>query len=217
MRGVKLYLVRHGLTDWNLQNRFQGHTDTALNEIGQAEAAALARRLKSETLHTIYSSDLARTTETAAPIALERGQALYLDPRLREINLGIFEGNTWAENETLYPEEARAWHLDRDNAPPNAESLSQFRQRMQAVLTSVHQKHQDQAVLFVTHGGNIRMLLCIGLGLNPKSHYWRFNIGNAALTRVTYYGDSMTIDCINSDWHLYKNGLRIGQDRYAEQ
>src|ERR1019366_1741101 len=105
-----VFMTRRGETDWNVEGRWQGHTDTPLNENGRAQARAVAEALRSEGVPAIVSSDLARAHETAQIIGASLGIAVaYVDADLRERMFGVFEGLTRAECERLHPEAWRAW------------------------------------------------------------------------------------------------------------
>ena len=93
------YLVRHGETDWNLTERIQGQVDVPLNATGRRQVSHLAKRLTDLPLDAIYSSDLARTHETARIIAADRDIAIATDPDLREFSFGEWEGLTAEEIE----------------------------------------------------------------------------------------------------------------------
>ena len=97
------YLVRHGETDWNLNERIQGQTDTPLNATGRRQADLLGRRLDDVHFDAMYSSDLARTYETAQLVAKGRDLAIVADPDLREFSFGEWEGLTDAEIEARQP------------------------------------------------------------------------------------------------------------------
>ncbi|NJO82567.1 MAG: histidine phosphatase family protein, partial [Blastochloris sp.] len=89
---ITLWLVRHGVTDWNEQKRYQGHSDIGLNDTGKRQAQQIAQRLASEKLHVIFSSDLTRAMETAEIIAAPHKLTIQPEPNFRETNFGLFEG-----------------------------------------------------------------------------------------------------------------------------
>ena len=91
---MRVLLVRHAPTAWNLARRFQGHADTPLDDLGRRQTARLADRLSGEPISAIYASDLRRASETAAIIATEVGAMVMLEPRLRELSFGVWEGLT---------------------------------------------------------------------------------------------------------------------------
>ena len=100
MSGITEFIVvRHGETAWNAQGRIQGHLDSPLNEEGLAQALLVGDRLAREPFAHLYSSDLGRALQTAQPIADHSGRPARIDARLRERNLGVFQGLTGAECE----------------------------------------------------------------------------------------------------------------------
>jgi len=101
---MTLLLARHGETDWNRERRWQGHSDTPLNDAGREQARALALELADERLDALYSSDLARSAETAEIVGGALGLAVRLDRRLREVDVGEWSGLTRGEVEERYPE-----------------------------------------------------------------------------------------------------------------
>ncbi|MHB0939990.1 MAG: histidine phosphatase family protein, partial [Armatimonadota bacterium] len=120
---MKLYLIRHGQTDWNLAQRFQGQSDIPLNEIGRRQANALADRLSSQPFEVAYSSDLQRALETAKVIAGDRLE-IKTDLRLREMDFGDWEGATYNKIKEECPGALTTWEDDvYKNAPPNGETL----------------------------------------------------------------------------------------------
>ena len=100
-----LVLVRHGETDWNLSGRAQGHADIPLNDTGRAQAQAVARRLAGFAPVRLWSSDLARASQTAEAIAATTGLTVELDSRLREYDVGERSGLTLDEAAEQFPEE----------------------------------------------------------------------------------------------------------------
>src|SRR5512139_4231488 len=117
-----LLLARHGETDWNAAGRWQGHTDIPLNEIGRAQAAALADRLRSEGIGAVVTSDLSRARHTAEIVAGALGVPVALvDPGLREQRFGSFEGLTPRECEERYPGDWARYVADPRAGPPGGE------------------------------------------------------------------------------------------------
>ena len=153
--------VRHGETDYNAQRRIQGHLNIALNETGRLQAAALAAYLADLPLGAIYSSDLIRAYQTAEPIAEEQGLPIHTDERLREINLGVFQGMTGDElrRSPHHADAYEMWRTDDSYAPSGGESFSQLGDRTLAAWEQIAQESQVEPVLIVTHGGNIRSLM----------------------------------------------------------
>jgi probable phosphoglycerate mutase len=156
-----IYLLRHGETDWNAEGRWQGHTDKSLNETGREQARALAESLRATGVAGIVSSDLARARETAQIVATALGLAIdYIDADLRERTIGIFEGLTREECESLHPEAWVAW-TKRRIPPPGAEAQEPLAVRVTAAIARAAERitRSDAPLLLVTHGGAMRAAL----------------------------------------------------------
>jgi alpha-ribazole phosphatase len=199
---LRLVLARHGQTDWNTQRRYQGQTDIPLNETGRQQAAALARGLAGTDLDAIYASSLRRATATAQAIAQPRGQPVLPEPRLREMSFGRWGGLTFSEIQEREPERLAAWLADPMHvSPPEGETLAQVTARVQSALDDVLQTHPQGTVLWVAHGGVLRVLLSLALGLEPQGH-WRFRISVASLAELWFYDNGATLTRLNDTYHL---------------
>ena len=200
---MKLLLVRHGQTDWNIARRFQGQSDIPLNEVGKKQAKALANRLLNQPFDFVYSSDLQRATETAKIICKSEW---HPDLRLREVNFGDWEGLTYNEIKEKHPDPLSAWENDiYKNAPPNGETLEQLSARVQSMLGELYAKRQDQTVLIVAHGGVLQTLICLALNLKPTM-YWQFHLSTASLSEIAFYpkGAGAIVNLLNDTSHLEK-------------
>lgn len=145
---VRLWLVRHGATDWTEAGRFNGWTDVPLNDRGRAQARALGPLLPRADLARVWSSDLVRTTETAC---LALGGSIP-DARLRELDFGSLEGRRWEELESATQEALLRFETFR---APGGESVADLLRRVTAWIDALP---PGEHVLF-THGGVIRALL----------------------------------------------------------
>lgn len=158
---MKLMLIRHGQTQWNVLQKYQGQTDIPLNNTGRDQAEKLAVSLQNETFEAIYCSDLSRAEETAKIIARFHSMEPVSDPRWREFNFGHWEGLTYREIDHAFPEEARLWVEDTRNFQvPGGESFDQIAARVEEVLEEIQRKHR-KTVVVVTHGGVIRVIRCM--------------------------------------------------------
>jgi alpha-ribazole phosphatase/probable phosphoglycerate mutase len=199
---MKLLLIRHGQTDWNIARRFQGQSDVPLNLTGRKQAKALAGRLSAERFDATYSSDLQRATETANMITQISGYTP--DMRLREINFGDWEGLTYTEIKEKYPSALAERENDiYKNAPPNGETLEQLSARVRSMLDELYTNHKEQTVLIVAHGGVLQVLLCLALNINPTS-YWQFHLSTASLSEISLYPDGAILNLLNDTCHLEK-------------
>jgi len=163
---AEFWLVRHGQTDWNVQRRYQGHTDIPLNSLGRAQAQALAAELNGCQIAAIYSSDLSRALETAAILAQHTGATVTPDRRLREISMGAWEGRTLAEvNKELPDGSAGLAYKEAHSRAPGGESLAEVAERVRAFADEVAESHPGQIVLVVMHGLSLAALRCLAVGL----------------------------------------------------
>jgi probable phosphoglycerate mutase len=181
---TRLCIVRHGETAWNAEHRVQGQLDVPLNAIGQAQAQAAAKVLARERFDAVYSSDLSRARQTAAPAANLLSMEIAVDRALRERHYGIFERLTYAEVKTRYPEDyARFEARDPEYAFRTGESLKDFSARSIAVISRIVDQNKDRSILVFTHGGVLDKLYRFVTGL-PLSAPRDFGIPNAGLNRI---------------------------------
>lgn len=180
-----IYLIRHGETTSNAEERVQGHTDSSLSELGVRQAEAVAHRLAGERIDAVYSSDLGRAQATAEAIASRHGLPVQTTPLLREACLGVLQGLTRAEIEERFPADKHSWRRNPlTERPPGAETLEQVIQRCERFLIETVSKHaQDARLAVVGHGGSVRGLIVAALGL-PVDAYRRLHFSNASLTIV---------------------------------
>ncbi len=159
-----LWLIRHGQTDWNLEGRYQGQSDVPLNAAGLAQAHAFAASLDGQHFDALYSSDLARATQTAQVIAACTGLPVRADPRLREINQGEWQGRTLDEIKGIFNNEsshARRVTIDPVTArAPGGESVWEVSQRMARAADDIARRYPAGTVLVVGHGLSLATLYC---------------------------------------------------------
>lgn len=151
--------IRHGETDWNRQQRFQGHSDVPLNEVGLAQAARLGARMAAEPADLLVSSDLQRARQTAQPLAEAWRQAPTLERGLREQHFGALEGLDVPTIKARHAELWLQWLEHRaDFALPGGESLRQFHARVLDAVRVLAERHPGRTLVVVTHGGVLDML-----------------------------------------------------------
>lgn len=173
----QVILVRHGETDWNLAGRFQGHADPGLNAKGKSQAMGASELLASEEVNVIFTSDLARAVETGRQIGAVHGVPLNMEPLLREINFGAWEGLTFRELQAEYPEVLREWLQDPFTfRVPGGETAGELGERVLLAWDKIlHESNSAQTVVIVAHAGPLRMLLCLLTGMD-LSRQWEFLI-----------------------------------------
>ena len=179
-----ILLVRHGETDWNRENRFQGHADPPLNETGRAQAQALAREIESERVGALYASPLRRAYETATILAAEIGLAAIEDAALKEVDVGSWSGLTRTEVEARFPAGFARW-LEHGHGWDDGETYDELGARVVSCLTAIGSRHDGAEVVAVTHGGPIRSALAAAEGV-PFAEARRsiHVIGNCAVVRL---------------------------------
>ncbi len=186
MKKTEIILIRHGETEWNSQKRMQGHSNSDLSSVGQAQIQALGQWMKNVPFDLIYSSDSPRAKQTAESITQFSGHDLQFDQRLREKNLGVFEGLTSEEARERHPE---VFHLFKTAGSKyvidEGESTQQLQDRALEIVNEIRIKHPEERVLLVTHGGFIRVVMKHSLGLSLETPT-RFLIRNTGVFRLEW-------------------------------
>ena len=199
---MKLLLTRHGQTDWNIAGRYQGQSDVPLNQTGQTQAAQIAKRLSTETIHAIYTSDLSRAVNTAQAIADFHQLEIKKDTRLRELSFGDWEGMTYKEMSAHSPVLFSKWMTDSMNiSTPNGETLAQLAARVKSAFDQIKDDHKDQTVLVVSHSGALQSLLAVTLGVD-LNRYWQFRVSQASLSELIVQEDAVTLNLLNDVSHF---------------
>ena len=201
MTGRRLVLVRHGITDWNREGRFQGHLDPPLSDVGRREANLVGARIAAGPELPpvrILSSSLARAAETAAAIGSASAIAVEHDRRLIEIGQGDWEGRTHDEIAVTDAARYASWRAT-DALPPGGETIEHTIDRLEAALGEV----ADVAgtVVVVCHGGTIRVLARMLLDLSA-SRSWALDVDNASVSTVTHVRGRWRLDRWNDTAHL---------------
>ncbi len=179
----RIWLVRHGQTTWNEQQRFCGATNIPLSTIGRRQARRLASQLQSKPITAIYSSDLARAIETAEIIRHKRQIDVSASPVWREIAFGAWEGLSYSEIATAFPEQLGFFTDPEHSAPPEGETLGDVLQRVYPALISIVQQSQSGEIVVVSHGGVLRALLCSLLEM-PLRNQWQLRIDTGSLSAI---------------------------------
>ncbi len=181
---LRLLLIRHGETDSNASGRFQGQSNAPLNLNGQKQAATLSQAIAGEAVQALYASDLRRARETAQAIATPLGLSIKHAPELRKLSFGTWEGLTYTDIEQRDPQALVAWQRDpNDVAPPGGETLRQLAARVGDIYGEIVSTHMGNTVVLVSHGGPLRVLICLALGLSPSAH-WQFTIAPGAISEL---------------------------------
>ena len=201
---MELILIRHGPTEWNALDRFQGRSDVPLSPEGRVAAHAIAAALREGPIDKIYSSDLIRAVETARILAAGRGTRIVIDPRLREFDFGRWEGLTWEEITAAHPQlRGQAPTAAKLYAPDGGETFAQVRARVRSFLDDLHAADAAAHVAVVTHAGPLHAFLSL-LELTESgkagADFDRFAPGG--ITRVAIDGPRARLVTLNVLEHL---------------
>lgn len=200
---MRLLVARHGATQHNLDGRFTGQFDAPLSALGERQADALAARLASQRFDALVASDLIRASVTAERISHVVGLPLTLDPALREISMGAWEGRTGHEIRREAPDLFARVIEDPtgEEAAPGGESWARFTARVDTARARWQARYPHGRVLWVAHGGVVSALVLRALGLSYDRRD-QFARGNTSLFEFDYLPDRVVIVRANDTSHL---------------
>jgi len=192
-----MLLLRHGQTALSVEKRFSGRgADPVLTEIGQAQAAAAARRIarsaEDAPIVAVYASPLRRAAQTAATVAVALSLPVRSDERLAETDFGEWDGYTFAEIQAEWPAELQAWLADPAVAPPGGESFASTMVRVQDAREEIAGAHPGGRVLLVSHVTPIKSLLREALDASPAVLY-RLHLDLASLCEIDWFADDAAV------------------------
>jgi broad specificity phosphatase PhoE len=164
-----LYLARHGESDWNAENRFQGHTDRPLTDLGRRQAERLADEVVALPLAAIYTSPLRRCAETAEIVSRHVRLEPIVDAALCEVDVGNWAGLTRAQVEERFPEGFRRW-ITGGNGWDDGETYEEMAERVLVGVREIAAAHADDMVLLISHGGPIRAIHAAALGMDIQAY-----------------------------------------------
>ena len=197
-----LIFIRHGETDWNRQQRFQGQIDVPLNATGHLQAQRLAQALAGESFDLLLSSDLQRARQTIAPLEQRLARPARVQADWREQGFGVLEGLSVGEIKAQHPELWAQWlRHDADYSLPRGESVRRFHARVTDALRELVRQHEARRLLIVTHGGVLDMLwrTVHGQALHgPRS----CAIPNTGINRLRWRAGRLDLEHWADDAHL---------------
>lgn len=200
---TEIYLIRHTQAEGNLYRMMQGHWDGDVTDLGKLQIRALAERFRNVHMDAVYASDLYRTRLTASAITGPHHLPLRTDPRLREINLGPWESQFFANIFAEQPEEAALFIRDPERwRMDGAETFRQVTERAYPALEEIARRHEGQTVAVVSHGVTIRCLLAKITGISLRDTEALPICGNTAVSRLLWDGGRFTVDYFNDSGHL---------------
>jgi broad specificity phosphatase PhoE len=202
-RPLRVLIARHGETEWNLNRRFQGHLDSPLTERGQEQAQCLATRLAGESIAAVYSSDLGRAMQTAAPVADALRLELVTSPLLREIDCGAWTGRA---KDDLAREDAEAIERYRvapaRHRMPGGESLAEVQVRGGAFLEQARALDFDRPIVVITHHIVVETMLARALRLDLSQLWLKIPTGNCFLSELELADDQLRALTVYDGAHL---------------
>lgn len=200
---TRLLLARHGATAHSGEMRFSGRNELPLNEAGQQQAAALARRLADwPDIAAVVTSPLVRTRQTAEVIATTLRLTVVENQDLAEVDFGRWEGLTMREAATAFPDEMRQWAAAPDTAPPGGESFASLARRVRRARDAIITAQPDRTVVVVSHVSPIKTLVRLALDAPPTALF-RLHLDPGSLSVIDYYanGDAR-VSLFNDTAHL---------------
>lgn len=199
---MQLILVRHGQTDWNREYRVQGQADLSLNDLGRAQAEAIARALRHETVDAIYSSRLKRAFETAEAVDRFHQVGVMAEEGLEELDVGELDGLYYPDIRHQRPEFSHVWTTDAARARfPGGETLPELQARVWRATGRIIEQNHSGSVVVASHLFALIGLLCkvLDLGL---SDYRRLNLSVASISKLEFKQGKARLVCFNETCHL---------------
>jgi len=201
----KIYLIRHGESEWNILRKIQGHKDIPLTDRGIKQANLIANRLVYEDIDIIYSSDLKRACDTARTIGNKIGLEPNLRKEFREINFGAWEG---LSNDTIgseYREEIHLWRKEPEKLKiTGGETLKEVQIRALRELENIINTNQDKNILIVSHGVTLKTMI-LGILDMDLFYFKNLTINNASLTIIEFREYNKVLKVLNDTSHLKEN------------
>ena len=198
---MRLLLIRHGETDWNVETRVQGTTDIPLNATGLHQARQVAQALAGESLAAVFASPLQRALRTAELIAGPHRLQVVTHPGLRELDQGELEGMLAAEIRHHPSGVSQQWAAGNLHAVvPGGESMAQLQQRAWGAVADIRRQVSDGTVVVVSHNLTTKAIICSALDV-PLMAYRRLRKDNGSVTTLEFAGDHATLVRLNDVSH----------------
>lgn len=199
-----VYLIRHGMTAWNAEDRLAGRLPgIGLNLLGQGQAAAVAERLAGIRLGLVAASPLERAQETATAIARPHGLTVATDDAFIERDYPTWQGLLGPEIRSRFPSDVR--RVARGQAVAGVEPVAAMATRMRAGVERLALAHRGTALAIVSHADPIRALIVQILGM-PASRLRSVAVDTGSLSRIRLRDGSLVVDYLNSRHHLTASG-----------
>lgn len=199
---MKLFLIRHGQTEWNRLGKYQGQSDTALSSEGIRQAELLAQHFPAASLDIVYASDLKRAVVTAEHLARRFCCPLHADAALRELDFGAWEGLTYQEIAQRWPQEVADFFQAPESLQiPAGETFSALQARAMAKIRAIRAENEGKNVAVVAHGAITRGILTALLHI-PLHYVWSLRQDNTAVNIIRFDEDHVSVELVNGTAHL---------------
>jgi len=200
---TKVFLIRHGETEWNKTGRLQGNSDTHLSPEGIRQAQLMAVHVPFNHIDAVYASDLQRAVDTAKILAAKFNLPVTTTPGLRETNFGDWEGRVISELLEESPEDFGNFFIKPDKVkPPDGEMFLECQARVMNALDEIIADHENQNIIVVCHGAAIRLILCAALEVRIRK-MWAISQFNTALNVLVFEDGLFSVEVMNDTAHLY--------------
>ncbi len=211
---TKIYLIRHAEAEGNLYRRIHGHYNGDITPKGHKQIALLAERFREIPIDALYASDLQRTQKTAGAILKYHELPLNIDPRLKEVDMGVWEDKPWGN--VAYYDPEQMIYFSNDPAKWDVEGGEHFehlKNRMLGVVTELAEKHEGQALALVSHGMAIRSFLSEVMGVSSENICEILHGDNTCVASLTYSNGKLGVEYYNDNSHLpHEMSTFSGQD-----
>ncbi len=199
---LRIILLRHGETNWNIEGRFQGQIDTDLSERGLAQGEMVAKALEHTPIDLAISSPLKRSYITCKLAADLHGLRVIRDKRLTEISHGLWEGVQAEDIKKTYGEELALWHSHPEQVQmPEGESLEDVRVRVREAFDEYAKLYDGKTVLVAAHDAVNKAILCDLLGLS-MAHFWQIKQDNCCINVIEHQDGLWRLVASNVTSHL---------------
>lgn len=196
---LHILLVRHGKSEGNREGWvFLGHTDSALDATGMAQAQALAQKLATEQITAVYSSPLQRARDTAMVLAKPHHLTPIIDDQLIEQDFGAWDRLSFAQVQVDYPSDMRLWQENAlDHGPTHGENLREVIKRLQSFYREIKFNHrQEDKIVIVAHGGVLNAFLSMLLK-TPLHWLWSYRFNTGSVAEIQVYAERVVLTRFN--------------------
>jgi len=198
----RLILVRHGRTAWHAEGRYAGTADVELDDVGRKQVELVVKRLADAGVEHVYSSPLSRCLELAERVAESHGLDVTVDERLREIDLGRWDGVLYTDIIKNDGEILKKWTADPSSVTvPDGESLAAVQERSMQWFSQAVADYPEGTIIASSHGGPIRSILAAVIEM-PLSRIFRLQVDLASISIVNYKGKFSNLELLNETCHL---------------